>query len=146
MVTSEPVPEVVGITKNGLSGFGKLCAPEYFKRSSPPSDTKILVAFAVSITEPPPTAKIASQPLSRYIFATSRTVCKLLSGGTLSKIAAIFASASLKADSIGVSKPFARTPLSVMISGFFAPKVASSKGMCSSAALPAITLTGQKNS
>src|SRR5690606_39891106 len=61
MVTSEPVPDVVGITKNGFSGLGRLCAPEYFSRSSPPSETRILVALEVSMTEPPPTAMIASQ-------------------------------------------------------------------------------------
>ena len=54
------------------------------------------------------------------------------------------ASVVLNAASIGLSRPFARTPLSVMMSGRFAPKVASSNGICSNAALPAMTFTGQR--
>ena len=47
---------------------------------------------------------------------------------------------------MGASNWLLRTPLSVMIIGRLEPSVASSKGMCSNAALPAMTLTGQKNS
>ena len=134
MVTSDPVPDVVGITKKGLSGLGRLCAPEYLSKSSPPSDTKILVAFEVSITDPPPTAIIASHWCSRYKLAALRTVSKLESGGTSSKIAPITASVDSNAASMGASKLLARTPLSVMIKGRVAPNVASSNGMCSKAA------------
>ena len=94
----------------------------------------MLVAFEVSITEPPPMAIIASQLLSRYSCAARRTVPKLESGGTSSKIAAISASVDSKAASIGASRLLARTPLSVMMSGRLAPKVESSNGICSSAA------------
>ena len=59
--TINPSCEIVGITKNGFSGLGRLWAPEYLSRSSPPSETRILVALEVSMTEPPPTAMIASQ-------------------------------------------------------------------------------------
>ncbi len=54
------------------------------------------------------------------------------------------ASVVLKAASIGFNKPFARTPFIGNDKRAFAPKVASSNGICSKAALPAMTFTGQR--
>ena len=65
MVTSEPVPEVVGITKMVLTVLADYAHLNISVTHHHLQSPKMLVAFEVSITEPPPTAIIASQLLSR---------------------------------------------------------------------------------
>ena len=146
MVTSLPVPAVVGTTNSGLSARLRLCAPENCSRSSPPSETSTLTPLLVSMTEPPPMATMASHWCSRYCAAALRTATRLLSGGTSSNTTAIAVCDALKMDSTNASSPAPRTPLSVMTIGRTMERVESSNGRCSRAASPAMILTGLKNS
>ena len=60
-VTSEPVPQVVGMAISGGSGFLILSAPKY-SRMSPPFVARSPIALAASMGLPPPTATRPSQP------------------------------------------------------------------------------------
>ena len=66
MVASLPVPEVVGTaTKGTCSPLGRISAPADSIRSLPAWARTMPTPLAVSMTDPPPTARMPSQPRSR---------------------------------------------------------------------------------
>ena len=67
-VTSEPVPDVVGIVtrRYGLGGIGSMVSPGQQKRRiGAPQSATTRAPLAVSSAEPPPIATTTSQPDSR---------------------------------------------------------------------------------
>ena len=63
-VTSDPVPAVVGIANNGNIGCVTFSMPMSFWGDLPVTAIAP-ITFAASMTEPPPTARIASLPCAR---------------------------------------------------------------------------------
>ena len=63
-VTSEPVPAVVGTANSGSIGLPTLSMPTSFAGLLPLT-TIASITLAASITEPPPTARIASLRCAR---------------------------------------------------------------------------------
>ena len=63
-VTSDPVPAVVGIANSGSIGFDTFSMPISFAGVLPVTVIAPMT-FAASMTEPPPTARMASLPCAR---------------------------------------------------------------------------------
>ena len=63
-VTSEPVPAVVGIANSGSIGLPTFSTPTSCSGDLPLTAIAS-ITLAASITEPPPTARIASLPCAR---------------------------------------------------------------------------------
>ncbi|OPY92390.1 MAG: hypothetical protein A4E73_01187 [Syntrophaceae bacterium PtaU1.Bin231] len=144
-VTSEPVPAVVGTATSGRSGRRSAPAPLKRMRSSAPSETRMLTALAVSMTEPPPTARIASHPFRRYRPARRWTTARSESGGTSSATAPMPMPPPTTFFTMPV-RPAAVTPLSVTTIAVPARSSLRAPGIWSRASWPATIRGRQKNS
>ena len=90
--TSLPVPAVVGMQASGAMSSGRpmpsssrgIRKKPSCSRASPPCVKTASATFAVSITEPPPTARNESAPASLAAAAQSSHTCVDESCGTLS--------------------------------------------------------------
>jgi hypothetical protein len=90
--TSEPVPAVVGMQASGAMSCGRpipslsrgIRKKPSWSRASPPCVNTASATFAVSITEPPPTARNESAPASFAAAAQSSHTCADESCGTWS--------------------------------------------------------------
>ena len=94
-VTSEPVPAVVGIATRYGTGMSMLtCMNSLIFLPSGCVDMNMM-AFAVSIGLPPPSATRKSQPSSRYTFRPASTILSIGSEFAPAKVTyGIFALAS----------------------------------------------------
>ena len=125
VVLSEPVPVVVGTATSGLSGFVGFLPPPtgalMYSSSSPGLVVIRLMALAVSMLDPPPTATKASQgPDSRAHSTASRRLSSVGSTCTRSNTSAS-RSNSFIWSATRCGQPVAATPASVTTSTREAP-------------------------
>ena len=137
IVVSEPDPAVVGTAMNGGSGRMTLkspviCSTERFGRT-----IRAAAAFAVSIGEPPPTARKPSHPSERYVLRTCSMISIVGLARTPSKCTAAIPAASIFARIGGTSE--APVCLPETIRTFFTPQPRSSSGIFSVLPAPPTT-------
>ena len=151
--TSDPVPAVVGRQASGASSRGRprpsssRGGPKYpsHSRGSPPWVKITFAALAVSMTDPPPTARMASAPCSRAASAAAMTAALSESWGTASKMPATARPPSAMPACTPSISPVARIPSSVMTRTRLAPSLENSNPSPSISPRPAITRVGATN-
>ena len=145
--TSEPVPAVVGMHASGAIGSGAPMpsSPRGIRkkpscsRAVPPCVKTASATFAVSITEPPPTARNESAPASFAAAAHSSTTTVEESCGTPSKMPATSRPPSSTPACTLSIRPVPRITSSVTMKTRLAPSFMNSKPVLSSSPRPAIT-------
>ncbi len=145
--TSEPVPAVVGMQASGAMSRGRpmpsssrgMRKKPSCSRALPPWVKTASATFAVSITEPPPTARNESAPASLAAAAHCSTTAQDESCGQPSKIPATSRPPSTMPASTFSTRPVPRTPGSVTTKTRCAPSFWNSKPVDESRSRPAIT-------
>ena len=145
--TSLPVPAVVGMQASGAMSSGRpmpsssrgMRKKPSCSRASPPCVKTASAILAVSITEPPPTARNESAPASFAAAAHSSTTCVEESCGTLSKTPTTSSPPSATPASTRSTRPVPRITSSVTTKTRRAPSFWNSKPVELSRSRPEIT-------
>ena len=147
METSLPVPAVVGMQASGAISSGRprpspsrgMSRKPSWSRALPPCVKTASATLAVSITEPPPTAKNESAPASSAAAAQRSQTSVDESCGTSSKTAATSRPPSTMPACTLSTSPVARMTPSVTTRTRVAPSFLNSKPVDSRRSRPAIT-------
>ncbi len=145
--TSLPVPAVVGMQASGAISSGRPCPSSSrgirkkpsCSRALPPWVNTASATFAVSITEPPPTARNESAPASLAAAAQRSQTSVEESWGTSSNTPAISSPSAVTPASTRSTSPVERITESVTTNTRRAPSLRNSKPVESSRSRPAIT-------
>jgi hypothetical protein len=149
--TSLPVPAVVGMQASGAMSSGRpmpsssrgIRKKPSCSRAVPPWVKSASATLAVSITEPPPTARNESAPASLAAAAQRSTTSVEESWGTSSNTPATSRRPSTTPASTLSTRPVPRTTGSVTTKTRRAPSFLNSKPVDSSRSRPAITRVGE---
>ena len=140
LVTSLPVPAVVGMTMCGVCGRVRSWIPSKFSRP-PPSVSRMQIPFPVSMTLPPPTLTTQSAPFSRAKAAARFTMPTPVSWGTSLQTPAHRSPRALTTPS---TSPAFITPGSVTTSARRQPRPAISISTSRAAPAPKTIFVGPK--
>jgi hypothetical protein len=127
LVTSEPVPAVVGMHTIGNPAGATLGTLK--RLSGPPCSASTAMALAESMAEPPPNPTMASAPSSRDASTPSTSDAVVGSGTAPSKVAWRML-ADESASCTGSSTPVRDKNLSVTSNGRRQPSAAKTSGRC----------------